>query len=103
MDTRSEIINIADALIRAKGYNAFSFTDIGKQLNIKNASIHYHFPTKTDLGVAIIAQHQKQLSVYVRQVYVCSMFILPVSLYLRVFSFNILFVSTVHLCVCLHV
>lgn len=67
MDTRSEIINIADALIRAKGYNAFSFSDIGKQLNIKNASIHYHFPTKTDLGVAIIAQHQKQLSEVIKR------------------------------------
>ncbi|MDR0229475.1 MAG: TetR/AcrR family transcriptional regulator [Flavobacteriaceae bacterium] len=53
-DTRSEIVNIADRLIRTKGYNAFSYTDISLKLNIKNASIHYHFPTKSDLGVEVI-------------------------------------------------
>lgn len=61
MDTKSEIIKIGDILIREKGYNAFSFSDISKQLSIKNASIHYHFPTKTSLGTAIIKDHLKQL------------------------------------------
>ena len=29
-------------------------------MNIKNASIHYHFPKKTDLGVAIIQRAIKR-------------------------------------------
>lgn len=53
-DTRSHIISLADELIRSKGYNAFSYADISKQLNIKNAAIHYYFPSKSDLGVAVI-------------------------------------------------
>lgn len=53
-DTRNEIIRIADKLIKAIGYNAFSYADISKQLNIKNAAIHYYFPAKSDLGIAII-------------------------------------------------
>lgn len=53
-DTKSEIIQIADELIRTKGYNAFSYTDISERLKIKNASVHYHFPSKSDLGVAVI-------------------------------------------------
>ena len=57
MTTKSKIIQIGDALIREKGYNGFSFSDISKQLNIRNASVHYHFPTKTDLGVAIVQKH----------------------------------------------
>jgi AcrR family transcriptional regulator len=61
MDTRTEIIQLGDNLIREKGYNAFSFADISKQLNIKNASIHYHFPTKTTLGLAIIEEHRNRL------------------------------------------
>jgi TetR/AcrR family transcriptional regulator, transcriptional repressor for nem operon len=61
MDTRTEIIRIGDALIREKGYNAFSFSDISKELNIKNASVHYHFPTKTALGLAVIQKHFAQL------------------------------------------
>ncbi|CAA9474284.1 MAG: putative transcriptional regulator, TetR family [uncultured Segetibacter sp.] len=61
MDTKSEIIRIGDILIREKGYNAFSFSDISQQLKIKNASIHYHFPTKTHLGIAIIHVHRARL------------------------------------------
>ena len=61
METRQEIINIAYDLLREKGYNAFSFSDIGSELKIKNASIHYHFPKKTDLGVAIIKDQQQKL------------------------------------------
>lgn len=57
-DTRSEIIRIANELIRSVGYNAFSYADISKQLNIKNAAIHYYFPTKSDLGVAVIKESQ---------------------------------------------
>jgi len=57
MDTRTEIIRIGDSLIRERGYNAFSFSDIARQLNIKNASVHYHFPTKTALGLAVIREH----------------------------------------------
>lgn len=53
-DTRSEIIRIADGLIRLKGYNAFSYADISKELNIKNAAIHYYFPSKSDLGEEVI-------------------------------------------------
>ena len=61
MSTRDSIIKLGDALIRDKGYNAFSFYDISKTLGIKNASIHYHFPTKTDLGVCIIKEHINNL------------------------------------------
>jgi TetR/AcrR family transcriptional repressor of nem operon len=57
MNTRDKIILSGDNLIRKRGYNAFSFSDISKELNIKNASIHYHFPTKTALVLAIIQKH----------------------------------------------
>jgi AcrR family transcriptional regulator len=57
MTTRETIIDKADQLIRNKGYNAFSFKDISNDIGIKTASIHYHFPTKSDLGVATIKEH----------------------------------------------
>ena len=56
-DTRSEIIRLAGELIRSIGYNSFSYADISKQLNIKNAAIHYYFPSKSDLGVEVIRQN----------------------------------------------
>jgi len=56
-DTRSEIIRLGSELIRSIGYNSFSYADISKALNIKNAAIHYYFPSKSDLGVEIIREN----------------------------------------------
>ena len=56
-DTRSEIIRLGSELIRSVGYNSFSYADISKALNIKNAAIHYYFPSKSDLGVEIIKRN----------------------------------------------
>lgn len=61
MSTRDQIIQLTDALIRDQGYNAFSFYDIAQRLKIKNASIHYYFPTKTDLGIALLETHVQRL------------------------------------------
>src|SRR5690606_36282585 len=57
MTTRETIIDTADHLIRSNGFNAFSFKDISNKIGIKTASIHYHVPTKSDLGVATIKEH----------------------------------------------
>jgi len=61
MTTRESIVRLGDQLIREKGFNAFSFYDLSKKLKIKNASIHYHFPTKTDLGLSILKDHTDRL------------------------------------------
>lgn len=55
-DTRNEIVRLASELIRSIGYNAFSYADISKQLQIKNAAIHYYFPSKADLGLEVIKE-----------------------------------------------
>jgi AcrR family transcriptional regulator len=57
MTTREAIIETADHLIRSKGFNAFSYKDISDKIGIKTASIHYHFPTKSDLCAATIKDH----------------------------------------------
>jgi TetR/AcrR family transcriptional repressor of nem operon len=57
--TRAQIIDIAEHLLLKKGFNGFSYKHISTQLGIKNAAIHYHFPSKEDLGAAII-QHTRK-------------------------------------------
>ena len=54
IDTKEQILDIAEDLLLDRGYNGFSYKDIAVALNIRNASIHYHFSKKTALGVAII-------------------------------------------------
>lgn len=56
-DTRDEIIRLGSELIRSIGYNAFSYADISKSLGIKNAAIHYYFPSKSDLGIEVIRRN----------------------------------------------
>jgi TetR/AcrR family transcriptional repressor of nem operon len=54
-------LQLSDELIRERGFNAFSFYDLSKSLGIKTASIHYHFPTKTALGVTLLKQHSEKV------------------------------------------
>ena len=52
--TREKIIELGETLIRLKGYNAFSYQDISSELGIKNAAVHYYFPSKENLGTSIV-------------------------------------------------
>ena len=53
-DTGTAILDLAEEFIRTKGFHSFSYRDIAVVLKIKNAAIHYYFPSKTDLGIAVI-------------------------------------------------
>lgn len=52
--TRERLLNEAEALIRTRGYAAFSYADLSERVGIRKASIHHHFPTKAELGGALI-------------------------------------------------
>ena len=52
--TRERILELGEDLIRTKGYNAFSYQDISSELGIKNAAVHYYFPSKENLGTSIV-------------------------------------------------
>lgn len=52
MSTHDSLIELTDTLIQQNGYQGFSYADLAKTLGIRKASIHYHFQTKTDLGIA---------------------------------------------------
>ncbi|MFM9945352.1 MAG: TetR/AcrR family transcriptional regulator [Bacteroidia bacterium] len=56
---KEQILTEANSLLVEKGFNAFSYKNITKKIDIKTSSIHYYFPTKSDLGIAIIQKHQQ--------------------------------------------
>ena len=58
-DTRKALLDLAEKLVRTRGYNGFSYRDLAEQIGIKTASIHYHFPTKGDLGEALIENERE--------------------------------------------
>ena len=57
-DTRERILDEAERLMGARGYSGFSYQDISRPLGIRNAAIHYHFPAKADLGLAVIERYR---------------------------------------------
>ncbi|HEX9509684.1 MAG TPA: TetR/AcrR family transcriptional regulator [Puia sp.] len=62
--TRDQIVDLADEFIRTRGFNAFSYADIAGVLNVRNAAIHYYFPSKRDLGISVI---DKEIALMARQ------------------------------------
>src|SRR5579864_7305498 len=57
--TAGRILDIAERLVQTRGYNGFSYADISSELRIRNASVHYHFPSKTDLGRRLVARYRE--------------------------------------------
>ncbi len=61
MEIRDQILACAQRLVQTRGFNGFSYADIAKEVGIRKASLHYHFPTKTDLGVALLGMYAAML------------------------------------------
>ena len=52
--TANRIIEAGRQLIMRRGYSGFSYADIAEAIDIRKASIHHHFPAKTDLVIAVL-------------------------------------------------
>lgn len=61
MQMREQILASAQRLVQTRGFNGFSYADIAKEVGIRKASLHHHFPTKTDLGVALVEAYTAML------------------------------------------
>lgn len=57
--TKEKIVELARNSIQAIGYHSFNYKQISTQLNIKNSSIHHHYPTKEDLGLAVVEKDKQ--------------------------------------------
>ncbi|MFC3851231.1 TetR/AcrR family transcriptional regulator [Salinispirillum marinum] len=55
--TAEQILDVTQALLSEKGFNGFSFREVALAVGIKSASVHYHFPTKEDLVVAVLKRY----------------------------------------------
>jgi TetR/AcrR family transcriptional regulator, transcriptional repressor for nem operon len=53
-----KILDIAERLAQTRGFNGFSYADIAAELAVTKPSLHYHFPSKADLGRALIVRYQ---------------------------------------------
>src|SRR5262245_58062883 len=59
-DMATQLLDAAQELAQTRGYNAFSYRDLAERVGIKTASIPYHFPTKGDLGTAVLDRYRQR-------------------------------------------
>jgi len=57
-DAATAILDVAERLAQTRGYNGFSYADIAARLGVTKASLHYHFPSKEELGRALIERYE---------------------------------------------
>lgn len=57
---KEKILVAAEKRVRGAGFSEMSFRDLANDVGIKSASVHYHFPTKPDLGEALVARYAEQ-------------------------------------------
>lgn len=57
VDTKHRIMELAQITVQSHGYGAISFREIAKEIGVQSATVHYHFPTKGDLGASLARQY----------------------------------------------
>jgi len=54
---KEKILEAAETRVRKAGFAEMSFRDLAADVGIKSASVHYHYPTKHDLGEALVDRY----------------------------------------------
>jgi TetR/AcrR family transcriptional repressor of nem operon len=56
------IIDAAERRIRDGGFHGFSFREIAADVGVKSSTVHYYFPTKEDLGAAVVRRYTEKVA-----------------------------------------
>lgn len=59
-NTRHRILATAEMLLLTWGYQGFSYHHVAERLGMRPATVHYHFPTKADLGLALLQRYRER-------------------------------------------
>jgi TetR/AcrR family transcriptional regulator, transcriptional repressor for nem operon len=65
INTKRAIMDLAETFIQEKGFNGFSYAHIAKALDVKNAAVHYHFPTKEELVCAVMQRYRDRFQLWI--------------------------------------
>jgi TetR/AcrR family transcriptional repressor of nem operon len=60
--TAAAILDTAERLVQTRGFNGFSYADVATELSVTKASLHYHFPSKAELGEALIDRYSERFA-----------------------------------------
>lgn len=60
--TAARILDAAERLVQARGYNGFSYADVAAELGVTKAGLHYHFAGKAELGEALVERYARRFA-----------------------------------------
>ena len=63
-NTKRAILDLAESLLQERGFNGFSYAHIASELGVKNAAIHYHFPSKSALVCAVVRRYRDRFQLW---------------------------------------
>ncbi len=66
--TRDQLMSAAERLVRTRGYSAISYADLSEAVGIRKASIHHHFPLKSDLGAALTLDYSNRFAAMLEEI-----------------------------------
>ncbi len=59
-NTRQRILATAKEMAQEHGISGVSFREVAARIGIKSASVHYHFPAKNDLMLALVRMQREE-------------------------------------------
>ena len=59
VETVAATLDVAQELLLTRGFNVFSIKDLAERVHIRTSTVHYYFPTKGDLGGALVARQRR--------------------------------------------
>lgn len=66
--TGEQILDAAERRVQVVGFNGISYADIAREIGVTNATIHYHFPAKVDLGVRLVERYSERFFAAVSEI-----------------------------------
>ncbi len=67
-ETETAILEVAQELAQTVGFHAFSYRDLAERIGIKSATIHYYFPSKANLGKALMCRFGREVEELLREI-----------------------------------
>lgn len=59
---RDDLLEAGQRMCEAGGFHGFSIRNLADEIGISSASLHHHFPTKDDLGQAMLQRERESLN-----------------------------------------
>ncbi len=62
LDRKEQILAVAGELLQTRSFRALSYQDLSDRIGISKASIHHHYPSKEDLGRALVERFRSHFT-----------------------------------------